>query len=382
MRLPWPLKLSGRATPAPPIMNTPPPAHGVGLIGCGRIARLFHLPVLAAGRGAPLVAVADSDAGAREAAGRQTGATPYATDTELLDDPRLSAVVIATPPATHADIALRALHAGKHVYVEKPPATTAAAAHGLADAAVLDPGRVARCGLNFRHHPAVAAARARIASGDLGAVVAVQSLFTAAARALPGWKKSRAGGGGVLLDLAVHHLDLASYLLGVDVSRVSARTGDTDAGEEVTATLAAELTPSAANAAGHGPVLLSGTYAAMAGRGENRLTLLGDRGNLVIDAADARPRRPATPRGRFARLAAAADAAHPRALTASPWDEPSFALSLHAFVTAAAGAADDPVGADLRAGARAVAAVESARRAADTGVWCDVPPPVEAPCAS
>jgi len=366
----------------------PPPAATlkVGLIGCGRIARLFHLPVLSAARGARLVAVAEMDPEARAAAARAArGARVWASDRELLNDAEVDAVVIATPPITHADIATRAFESGRHVYVEKPSAVTAAAAHALADLAErggdTNGPRTARCGLNFRHHPAVADARRRLAEGGLGRVQAVRSVFTAAARSLPGWKQQTATGGGVLLDLGVHHLDLVTHLLALPIDAVACTVEDRDAGQEVTATLCARLCPradAADDADGGGPprppgVVFSGTYAAMTGRGENRLEIYGERGNLVIDTHDAAPRAPVTSPGRFARLAEAWRAARPGTLIASPWGEPSFARSLQAFIDAANGGSD-PHGADLRAAAHAVDAVAAARDAAASGRWHRVRP--------
>ena len=362
--------------PAPP--PTPPPAAapaprapGIGLIGCGRIAQLFHLPVLAAQPHAPLRAVADADPDARAAAGRLAPDAAVHDDAQaVLDDPAVTAVVIATPPATHADLAARALTAGRHVYVEKPLSLTAADARRLCELASAGNGGaaspVARCGLNFRHHPAVVAARRRLTRHELGRVHAVRSLFTAAARTLPPWKRTLDRGGGVLADLAVHHFDLATHLLGRPLGRVGAVTVDGDAGEEVTAAVQAEYRGHDP----HPPVLFTGTYAACVGRGENRLELFGERGHLVIDTTDARPRGPRTAPGRFARLAEAGRLARPGVLLRSPWGEPSFAAALNAFARAVA-AGDpgaDPHGADLPAAAAALDVVLAARRsAADAG---------------
>jgi predicted dehydrogenase len=93
---------------------------------------------------------------------------------ELLADPELDAVVIATPAVTHYDLARRALEAGKHVLVEKPPAMNAADAEELvalaeANGLVLLPGHL------LLYHPAVHAVKELIDSGELGEVLCIYS---------------------------------------------------------------------------------------------------------------------------------------------------------------------------------------------------------------
>src|SRR5690606_8987313 len=89
-------------------------------------------------------------------------------DTLLADD-SLDALVIATPAATHTELALAALAANKHVLVEKPVALSLADGRRLADAARAS-SRIALAGHLLVHHPAVAALRELVRSGDLGAL--------------------------------------------------------------------------------------------------------------------------------------------------------------------------------------------------------------------
>jgi len=93
---------------------------------------------------------------------------------EMLADPELEAIVIATPVVTHYELAKRALEAGKHVFVEKPPALTAAEAEDLATTAeerdlVCMPGHL------LLYHPAVKKVKELISSGELGEVLCVYS---------------------------------------------------------------------------------------------------------------------------------------------------------------------------------------------------------------
>jgi predicted dehydrogenase len=93
---------------------------------------------------------------------------------ELLNDPELDAVVIATPAVTHYELAKRALEAGKHVLVEKPPAMNAAEAEDLVSTAEAS-GRVLMPGHLLLYHPAVRAMKALMDAGELGEVLCVYS---------------------------------------------------------------------------------------------------------------------------------------------------------------------------------------------------------------
>jgi predicted dehydrogenase len=93
---------------------------------------------------------------------------------ELLNDPELEAIVIATPAPTHYELAKRALEAGKHVLVEKPPALNAADAEDLV-AAAESAGRVLMPGHLLLYHPAVHAVKKLIDAGELGEVFCVYS---------------------------------------------------------------------------------------------------------------------------------------------------------------------------------------------------------------
>ena len=93
---------------------------------------------------------------------------------EVLADPELDAVVVATPAVTHYELAKRALEAGKHVLVEKPPAMNAVEAEDLV-AASESSGRVLMPGFLLLYHPAVQKVKELVASGELGDVFCVYS---------------------------------------------------------------------------------------------------------------------------------------------------------------------------------------------------------------
>lgn len=204
-------------------MTRPREPLRIGVVGCGSIAYWTHLRELRSMGSVRLVAAADPDPGARERAGRLTGLRVGDSPEALLARSDVDAVVIAAPTGLHASLAVAAAEAGKHFYLEKPIATTIPDARRVVDA-VSAAGVVAAVGFNRRCHPAFEQARTLLGSGRLGPPRAVQMVFTepAAPGGGPAWKRSRSLGGGVLLDLASHHVDLLRWILGSEPSSVSA----------------------------------------------------------------------------------------------------------------------------------------------------------------
>lgn len=343
----------------------------VGLLGCGRIARYFHLRALVEHPDVDLAVVADPSAEAREAAGAAAPGTRLEADwTRVIADRDVDAVVVCLPTDLHVAAAVAALEAGIAVYVEKPVAIDADGLEALRAARAAAPGVVASAGLNFRHHPLYEAAGRTLAAGDLGRLLTVRTTFAAAPRDLPVWKRSRATGGGALLDLATHHVDLVRLLLG-EVTTVSAsvRTLRTDAD---TATFTLGL---ADGLDVQGLVTLSGVQ-------QDRIEVLGDAGEMVLDRYRSpvpQLRRPLAGDGRAARARGAGRelgraVAAARGVAAPPAD-PSFAAALGAFVGAVASGA--PAAPTLEDGMRSLEVVLAAERSAAEAapVTLDAPGP-------
>jgi predicted dehydrogenase len=194
-----------------------------GVIGCGAIAYWSHLRELKRLRGAHLLAAADPDPAARERAARLAKIPTYSEASQLLERPDVDAVVICAPTHLHADLAMAAARAGKHVYLEKPIATSADDAQRLAKV-VRQTDICLVVGFNRRCHPLHVQARELIASGAIGAVRAVLSCFNEplVPATMPAWKRARSTGGGVLLDLASHHVDLLRWFLNDEPTAVEA----------------------------------------------------------------------------------------------------------------------------------------------------------------
>ncbi len=195
----------------------------VGLIGCGTIAYWSHLRALQQLKGVTLAAAADPDPAARALAASIVRGPVHDQPSDLLLDD-IDAVVISAPNQFHAELAVAAARAGKHVYVEKPLATTASEARTVVDV-VSQSKVVATVGFNYRHHTAHQRARALLRSGRIGNVRVVQSAFCEpiSVQMMPEWKRRRRSGGGALLDLASHHIDLLRWFLEDEIATVDAR---------------------------------------------------------------------------------------------------------------------------------------------------------------
>jgi predicted dehydrogenase len=173
--------------------------------------------------GIQLVAAADPDAVARARTRHVASLATHERAEDLLARHDIDAVVISVPTHRHAEVALAAAAAGKHFYLEKPIATTVDDARRVS-AAVAQTGVISAVGFNRRLHPVFQQARAVLLGGQLGRVRSVQTAFCerTSPDSMPAWKRSRATGGGVLLDLASHHVDLLRWFLGDEVAEISA----------------------------------------------------------------------------------------------------------------------------------------------------------------
>jgi 1,5-anhydro-D-fructose reductase (1,5-anhydro-D-mannitol-forming) len=197
-----------------------------GIIGLGRIADTEIAPAISADPGGVLRGVVSRDQGRADSFAQRHGAVRALTDYgELLADPDVDAVYIATPNALHADQVVTAARAGKHVMCDKPLATSVADAR-RAVAACEDAG--VRLGITFqtRFHDAFDRFRAIVQDGSLGDIRVVQVEMSAGRTLLKGWRTDPALAGlGTINNLGVHAFDLIRYLLGAEVSEVTALTG-------------------------------------------------------------------------------------------------------------------------------------------------------------
>lgn len=187
----------------------------IAVVGAGVMGR-NHARVLSQTPETLLAAVVDAAPQAAETVARMHGTHARALH-EVLSDDSIEGVVVATPTATHVEIAQRALDAGKHVLVEKPVAPTAQQATDLA-ARAAKAGRVLAAGHIERHNPAVGYVKAALDRGSYG-----QLIHIAARRVsrLPG----RIHDVGCILDLGIHDIDAVMHIVGESPTRVHAVGG-------------------------------------------------------------------------------------------------------------------------------------------------------------
>ncbi len=185
----------------------------VALFGCGWIQDFHARGVLA--HGDELVAVANHREETARPFAERYGIERVVTDWEsLAADPTLDAAIVATPNALHAPQTIALLRAGTHVLVEKPMATTVAECDAMIEAAGASGASlmVAHC---WRFRDEVIALRDRIAAGELGDVVKTRGYGVHAAWGPSGWfTDPDLAGGGALVDMGVHAIDTARFLLG------------------------------------------------------------------------------------------------------------------------------------------------------------------------
>jgi len=194
----------------------------VGLIGCGNIGAGGHLPAYAHIPEAELVAVCDAVEELAHAAAERSGATAYTDYRQLLEQEDVEMVDICVPTYLHAQAAIAAIKAGKHVLCEKPIAHTLEAADAMIEAAQAN-GAKLMIGQVRRFDHRYASIKAQIDAGKVGRPVFIRR---AERQFLPfppdAWQWDPKRGGGVILDIGVHATDLFRWFLDEDAVEVYA----------------------------------------------------------------------------------------------------------------------------------------------------------------
>ncbi|TQM27644.1 putative dehydrogenase [Microbacterium kyungheense] len=242
-----------------------------GILGPGGIARAFTSDLRTAGL--DVVAVGSRRLEAAQAFAADFG-IPHAHGSyeDLVADPDVDIVYVATPHPMHAANALLALEAGKHVLVEKPFTLTADEAAAVRDAAAAR-GLLAMEAMWTRYLPHMIRIREIVASGVLGELRAVTADHTQLITSDPSHRLNALElGGGALLDLGVYPVSFAWDILGEPLSIVaSARLGETGADTEVATIMA------------HASGALSTTLSASRAAGPNAASIIGTEARIDID---------------------------------------------------------------------------------------------------
>lgn len=284
----------------------------VAIIGTGFMGKMHAHAWRTAHRFFPLDAIPEiavvvgRDPDRTAAAATEFGALASATDwREVVTRPDIDVVDICAPGDTHAEIALAALAAGKHVLCEKPLANSVADADRMAAAAEAAPDVVAMCGFSYRRTPALSLARELIAAGRLGEIRHVRAQYLQDWLSDPEapftWRLDRArAGSGTLGDIGAHSIDTAQWLTGDRIANVSAvtrtfvterperdehvglggRAADGAPRREVTVDDAAAFT---ATFAGGALGVFEATRMATGRRNANRIEINGSRGAISFD---------------------------------------------------------------------------------------------------
>jgi len=189
----------------------------IALVGAGMMGR-NHARVWSELPGAEFVAVADVFAETAQSVASRYQVNAYTDYVRMFDEQRPDAISIAAPTVEHLAVAREAAARGIHMLIEKPIADTLEAAQQIIDLVAAAPGRpVLAVGHVERFNPAVIALKERISRGEIGRVFQIdarrQSPFPARIRDV-----------GVVIDLAVHDLDLLRYVSGSEATRVYAET--------------------------------------------------------------------------------------------------------------------------------------------------------------
>jgi len=189
----------------------------VGIIGCGFIANGKHLPSLARQQGVEVVAFCDLILERAQESAKNFGAPdPLVCQDyrDVLARPDIDIIQVCTPNSSHCEITIAALHAGKHVMCEKPMAKTADEAKAMLEASKAT-GKLLTIGYQNRFRQDSQFIKALCDQGELGDIYFAKALATRR-RGVPVWgvfMDKEKQGGGPLIDLATHAVDLTLWMM-------------------------------------------------------------------------------------------------------------------------------------------------------------------------
>ncbi len=209
--------------PAPHVLGQAPKAAilGGGFIGPVHAEALRRI-------GVPLVGVLGSKPDrAREFAKSVGGARVYHDLDELLADPEVGVVHVASPNSAHAEQVTRLLESGRHVICEKPLGISSAETAKLVELAKSKPSQAAAVNYNIRYYPICHEMRARIARNDIGRVINVSGSYTQDWLLFPtdyNWRVEPDGATNLraVADIGTHWMDLAQWVTGLSIMSVFA----------------------------------------------------------------------------------------------------------------------------------------------------------------
>ncbi len=189
----------------------------IGVVGAGAIAVYGHIPSFQAAPGTEIVAICDTNLERAQAAATKFNIPKaYSDYEEMITSAGLDAISVGVPNSLHAPVALAALEAGLHVLCEKPMATSVADGEAMV-AAAKRAGKVLAVNMSNRPRPEVLLARQMVSDGRLGKISYASGRMIRRS-GIPGFgswfTRKELSGGGSLMDIGVHMLDMVLYILG------------------------------------------------------------------------------------------------------------------------------------------------------------------------
>lgn len=257
-----------------------------GIVGCGNVTEVKSGPAFQKAAGSELTAVMRRDAALAEDYARRHGVPRwYRRAEDLINDPEVDAVYIATPPAQHHPYTLLAAQAGKPVYVEKPMALNTAQCQEMV-AACRNAGTPLFVAYYRRALPRFLKAKELLDQGAIGQVRSVEVFLAQPLQAPPPdqipWRlRPEIAGGGLFVDLASHTFDYLDYVLG------PIRQVNGFAANQAGAYLAEDNVCAAFEF--ESGVLGVGTWCFSSRASADRITLLGSEGTLTLSTFDESP---------------------------------------------------------------------------------------------
>lgn len=207
----------------------------IGIIGCGKIAQVRHIPEYMENPEADLYGFYDINEKRAEELAEKYHGKAYASVADLLSDPEIDAVSVCAANHAHAELSIAALNAGKHVLCEKPMATTLQECEDMVKAARMNK-KFLMIGHNQRLAKAHIKAKQLISQGEIGRIITARTSFGHSGPETwsidPGknvWFFNRAQASmGVMADLGIHKTDLLQFLYSSHITKVTARLATLD----------------------------------------------------------------------------------------------------------------------------------------------------------
>ena len=266
---------------------------GIGVIGCGKIAQVRHLPEYHMCKNAELIGYFDFIPERAEKMAKKYGGVAFSSVQELLNSDKIDAVSVCTANITHAETAVAALRAKKHVLCEKPMAVTLSECENML-AEAKSAGKLLMVAHNQRLWNTHIKAKELLKKGVIGTPLTFKTCF--GHRGPDHWSVDKGTGNwffdknksafGVVADLGIHKIDIIRYLLESEITELSAMTGTLDKRDADGSPVSVEdnaIILCKTESGVIGTVSVSWTYY---GEEENGTVIYGTKGHLHIPSSE------------------------------------------------------------------------------------------------